>query len=395
MSSVLVLGLGLMGPAVARDLLKFELADRVVLADLDPKRVGRTVEELGSGRCEGIVVDLRDRRGLVEAMGRVDVVAGAYPVAAVREVTEAVIEAGVHLCDLTGSAEAFNIFDYHEAALKAGVAILPGCGLAPGLSNALVGQGAARLDRVEEGVIYVGGLPAKPLPPLEYRVVFSLDTVIEEYVAPALIVKDGVTTEAPALDGLEDVVFPQPVGRCEAFLTYGLGTLAMTGPELGFRNLAEKTVRYPGHRDKMALLRDCGFFSTTPVEVDGAAVVPRRLAAAVLTPLLQRGDPADVSVLRVVVRGEKNGRPAGWVFEMVDFYDPSVPETSMARTTGYTCSIVAGLLLSGRIRARGVAPLERIFADPGLYAEFHEALSRRGMVVRESRLGPGSGPEGT
>jgi lysine 6-dehydrogenase len=393
MPRVLILGAGLMGPAVAFDLLKHDLAEHVVIADLDPSRVAVAVERVTglvgqarATRCEGKVLDLRNRAALVAEMRRTEVVAGAYPVAAVREVTEAAIEAGTHLCDLTGSAEGFNIFNYHEAALQAGVTLLPGCGVAPGLTNALAGQGVSRLDRADEGAIYVGGLPVRPLPPLDYRVVFSLETVIDEYVAPALIIRGGVTAQVPALDGLEELTFPEPVGRCEAFYTYGLGTLAWTGSGLGFRELGEKTVRYPGHRDKVLFLRECGFFGQEPVGVDGSLVAPRRLTGKVLGPLLERGDPEDVTVLRVVVRGEAAGREAGWVFEMVDFYDRGVGETSMARTTGYTCSIIAGMVIAGRIADRGVAPLERVFAAPDLYTELRREMARRGMVISESRV---------
>lgn len=393
MPKVLVLGAGLMGPAIASDLVEFKIADKVVLTDLDPTRVAegvkRVAESVGAsdaGRCEGKVLDLRDRRALIEAMRQADVVAGAYPVALVREVTEAALEAGVHLCDLTGSAEGFNIFDYDAAARKAGLTILPGCGLAPGLTNVLGGQGASRLDPPLEGVLYVGGLPEKPLPPLDYRVVFSMDTVIDEYVAPALIVHEGKTTVVPALGDLEELTFPEPVGKCEAFWTYGLGTLAVTGPEMGYKELSEKTVRYPGHRDKVLFLRDCGFLAKEPVTVDGVAVVPRRLTGAVLTPILQRGDEADVSVLRVVVRGHKGGGKAGWVFEMVDHFDRERRVTSMARTTGYTCSIIIGLLLRGSISARGVAPLEKVFTDARLYGELREEMAKRNMIIREYSL---------
>ncbi len=383
MTRALVLGAGLMGPAIASDLLKFGVADQVTITDLDP---GRVAAGMKAGGCEGRVLDLRDRRALVQAMGQADVVAGAYPVAAVREVTEAAIEAGVSLCDLTGSAEGFDIFDYHEAASKAGVTLLPGCGVAPGLTNALAGQGAARLDRPDEGVLYVGGLPARPLPPLDYRVVFSIDTVLDEYVAPCLIVRDGKMIEVPALDGLEELTFPEPVGRCEAFYTYGLGTLSRTGVGLGFRELGEKTVRYPGHRDKVLLLRECGLLGKEAVMVDGQAVVPRRLTATVLAPLLARGDEADITVLRAVIRGDKDGRKTGWVFEMVDHFDPVTRTTSMARTTGYTCSIIAGLLLRGRIAARGVAPLEHIFAEASLFAELRDEMARRGLVLHERQI---------
>ncbi len=404
-SKVFVLGAGLMGPAVASDLVKHRIADHVIVADIDPARAAeaaRAAQECavrprtdrqGTGaaaaaapaevRCEGMALDLRDRRALVEAMRRVDVVAGAYPVAAVREVTEAALEAGVHLCDLTGSAEGFDIFDYDEEARRAGVILVPGCGLAPGLTNALAGQGASRLEPPLRGVLYVGGLPQDPRPPLGYRLVFSIETLLDEYVAPSLIVRDGVTIEAPALDGLEEIEFPEPVGRCEAFYTYGLGTLARTGPEMGFQELSEKTVRYPGHRDKVLFLRQCGLLSQQPVPVDGVEVVPRRLTAAVLTPLLRQGDEADVSVLRVVVEGRKAGRTARVTFEMVDFYDREARVTSMARTTGYTCSIIIGMVLRGRFGGPGVAPLERVFADADRYAELREELARRDMVVTE------------
>ncbi|MDI6825469.1 MAG: saccharopine dehydrogenase NADP-binding domain-containing protein, partial [Bacillota bacterium] len=207
MAKVLVLGAGLMGPAIASDLLKHEIAERVVIADIDAGRVEEAVRRLGPDRCEGTVLDVWNRRALVDAMRGADVVAGAYPVAAVAQVTEAAVEAGASLADLTGSAEGFDIFTYHDRAVRAGVTILPGCGVAPGLTNALVGQGAARLDRPSEGVIYVGGLPLHPRPPLEYRLVFSIDTVIDEYVAPALVIREGRVVEVPALDGLEPITF--------------------------------------------------------------------------------------------------------------------------------------------------------------------------------------------
>lgn len=396
MPKVLVLGSGLMGPAIASDLLKFKIADHIVITDLDPKRVEegvrRATRVAGAGgqkvpgKIEGKALDLRDRSALVREMRQADVVAGAYPVAAVREVTEACVEAGVSLCDLTGSADGFDIFDYDKAATKAGVTLLPGCGVAPGMTNILAGQGAARLDRADEGVLYVGGLPAKPLPPLEYRIVFSMDTVIDEYCAPCLIVEGGKIVEVEALSGLEDIEFPAPVGKCEAFVTYGLGTLSRTGVGLGFKELREMTVRYPGHRDKVLFLRDCGLFSQEPVVVDGVKVVPRRVAGTVLTPLLQRGDAADITALRVVVRGDKAGKKTGWVFEMVDHYDRETKVTSMARTTGYTCSIIAGMLLAGHISKRGVAPLEHVFADAGLFAELRDEMGRRGMILKESQI---------
>lgn len=383
MAKVLVLGAGLMGPAIASDLLNHEIAERVVIADIDAGRVEGAVRRLGPERCEGMVLDVRNRRALVEAMRRVDVVAGAYPVAAVAQVTEAAIDTGVSLADLTGSAESFDIFTYHDRAVRAGVTILPGCGVAPGLTNALVGQGAARLDRPSEGVIYVGGLPLHPRPPLEYRLVFSIDTVIDEYMAPALVIKEGRVVEVPALEGLELISFPGPVGACEAFYTYGLGTLARTGVQMGFRELAEKTVRYPGHRDKVAFLRDCGFFSREPVKVDGVEVVPRRFTGALLTPLLEQGHEADVTVVRVVVRGESRRRLASWTFEMVDFYDAEGRVTSMARTTGYTCSILVGMLLRGRISSPGVVPLEKVFADAAMYQQLCVELRERGMTIVE------------
>ncbi len=393
MPRVLVLGAGLMGPAIAGDLLKYGIADKVIITDIDEKRLAEGLERVkkiagaqAATRCETGTLDLHDRRSLVAAMREADAVAGAYPVAAVREVTEAAVEAGTHLCDLTGSAEGFDVFVYDEPARRAGVTLLPGCGVAPGLTNALGGQGASRLQPPLEGCLYVGGLPSKPLPPLEYRIVFSMETVIDEYVAPALIIREGKTAEAPALDGLEEITFPAPIGKCEAFYTYGLGTLARTGPELGFKELSEKTVRYPGHRDKVLFLRECGFFAQEPVTVDGVKVVPRRLTGAVLTPILQRGDEADVTVFKVVVTGRQDGKAAGWSFEMVDHYDPKTGVTSMARTTGYTCSIIIGLLLRGRIAARGVAPLEKVFADGSLYAELRDEMAKRDMIIRESRI---------
>ncbi|MCW4031141.1 MAG: saccharopine dehydrogenase, partial [Candidatus Bathyarchaeota archaeon] len=145
-------------------------------------------------------------------------------------------------------------FFFRESALDAGVSIVPDCGVAPGLSNILIGKASSQLDEVEEALIYVGGLPQNPIPPLNYKITWCIEDLFEEYTRKAKIIRDGKTVEVAALKGLEEIEF-EGLGKFEAFFTDGVRTLHHT---IKANNMWEKTLRYLGHAEKIRLIKKLG-----------------------------------------------------------------------------------------------------------------------------------------
>jgi saccharopine dehydrogenase-like NADP-dependent oxidoreductase len=267
------------------------------------------------------------------------------------------------------------------AADKARVPAVFDAGVAPGLSHVLVGHARTRLDETRSAAIYVGGLPEVRERPYEYKAVFSPADVLEEYVRPARLVEGGSVVVRPALSEPEWLNIPG-LGTLEAFNTDGLRSLLRTTPVPAMK---EKTLRYPGHRELIAALRDSGFLAATPIQVDGGRVRPLDLTSKLLFPKwkLAEGE-RDLTAMRVVVEGSKAGRATRLTFDLLDRYDPATGVHSMARTTGYTAAVIARMIASGRYDRPGLAAPETLGERPEWVLALLEGLSRRGIIVRET-----------
>ena len=342
---IIVLGAGRVGAAMARDLSLDETFE-VSVADRDPSRLSWLESTFGiSGeRFDASVVSTVGR-----AIADADLVVSAVPGFLGHQTLQAILETGKPVVDIAFFPE--DPFTLDALAKDSGATAIVDCGVAPGLSNLLVGHAAQALDRADRVEIYVGGLPADPKPPYEYRAVFSPIDVIEEYTRPARFIRDGQLVTEPALTDIEHLDFPD-VGTLEAFNTDGLRTLMHT---IDCPQMIEKTLRYPGHAEKMRLLRETGFFSEQAIEIDGREIRPIDLSTALLFPLwqLQEGEE-DITVLRVIVEGEKDGERVCRTFDLIDRLDQTSNVTSMARTTGYMATVAARLLASGNISTTGV-----------------------------------------
>ncbi len=383
---VLVIGSGMMGTSVVKDLSEADGVTHITAADRDLGVAQSVTQRWSPARAviQPVQMDLGNARQVVDLMKEHDMVIGTYPERWALRVTEYVLEAGVDLVDVTALQQWEQRAQMHEQLVSAGITVIPGCGVAPGLANILMGIGTERVNHAHTAKIMVGGLPQSPRPPLDYAVVFSFETVIDEYTVNPRIIRDGRIHELKPLSELENVTFESPVGEAECFLTDGLNTLLRTMPKRGLQHVEEKTVRYKGHRDTMAMLLNCGFFGEEPVEVEGlegVKVSPRHLTSSILTPLLQAADTRDVTCMRVVVHGDE-----GIQFDMMDYYDEDSEISSMARTTGYTCSIVAQMLAAGHIREKGFLPPEEAITDRN-YGELEQQLKRRGINLVASRPG--------
>jgi len=374
---IIVLGCGKIGSVIARDFAESVDGAEVVVADKSERMAEAAASRIRE--AEWTSVDATDYAGLVESVRGFDLVIGALPGDYGYQALRAAVEAGVDMLDVSFTPE--NPLELDEAAREAGVTVVPDCGVAPGLSNMLVGHAAAKLDRVRAAHIMVGGIPERPVPPLGYTITWSAEGLIDEYMRDVRIVEGGRIVEVPALSGLEEIEFPG-VGRLEAFYTDGLRTLVQTLPEV--ESMWEKTLRYPGHVERIRLLRALGFFDEEPVAVEGVQVSPRLVTARLLERSLRMPDVGDILAMTVEVAGERQGADTRYRYYILDRYDRAKEVTAMARTTGYTASIVAQKLAQGAIKEKGVVPPERLGMDESLFKDILSGLRERGVQVEEA-----------
>jgi lysine 6-dehydrogenase len=369
-----VLGAGLMGSVIGWDMARSEEVDRVVVADIDETRL-RALKRRAPGKKLSVqVLDISDRKRLVSFLKEFDVSASALPHGVVHQSDLAAVAAGTKMVNIAFEDEQMLL---DGQAKKSGALLIPGCGVAPGLGGILLAHGLQSIGGGDEGHILVGGLPQHPEPPFGYRLVFSIVGLLREYVEEARVLRDGKWVKLIPFSTVESVDFPPPIGRLEAFCTDGLASLVYTMK--GMTVLDEKTLRYPGHVEKMSLLMDAGFFSREKVRVGKEELSPLEASYGVLARTLSRGDPHDVTVMRVIASG-KRGEV---VYDMVDRYDDSAKVTSMGKTTGYTGSIVAQMLGAGRIKGKGVIPPETAVKG-ALVGHLLKELGKRGVIVRRS-----------
>jgi lysine 6-dehydrogenase len=373
---LIVLGGGSVGAAMARDLA----ADgnfSVTVAD---------VADLSHRFADAPAVtfrraDLANPDALATAVANQDLVVGAVPGFMGFRTVQRVLEAGKPIVDISFFPE--DAFALDALARERGLPAVVDCGVAPGLSNLVLGQMMTRLEHTERFVCYVGGLPTVRHWPYEYKAVFSPLDVIEEYTRPARLVEHGEVVTRPALSGIELLDLPG-VGTVEAFESDGLRSLIRTCS--GVPHMAEKTLRFPGHADRMRLLRETGFFGQEPVEVaPGVQVRPIDLTAKLMFPhwQLQPGEE-DFTVMRVVVEGRREGRRVRHTFDLLDRFDRATGTTSMARTTGYTCTAAVRALAAGLWTQPGIAPSELLGRHAATCSFLLAQLAARGVHLTET-----------
>ncbi len=375
---VLVLGSGLMGQGAVFDLVRTDAVEQVIAADIDEGRATALAKRMG----EKVVprkLDASNREQLVEAFHKADVVISSVSYKFNVLHTEVAIETSTHMCDLGGNFKIVEKqLEMHDKAKDAGVTVIPDCGLAPGMVSVLVRAGVDYLTKTENVKIRVGGLQQEPRPPLNYSLIFSVEGLINEYVEPCMVLRDGKITFEEPLVGFEQVEFPEPVGRLEAFNTSGgTSTLPLTYQGI-VNNLDYKTLRYPGHGHKMWTLMKLGLMDSEEQDFDGVWIAPRK----VLERLLERNLPEsgkDLTVVRVTVEGWKGTEARTVEFDLIDYYDEKNGITSMMRTTAFSATTAAVMIGDGTITERGVVPPERsIPPEP-----FIKTLREKGLDIQQ------------
>ena len=354
MKKVIVLGAGLVGKEMAKDLsARFE----VTAADRSADALRKAFASHPAVKT--LEADLAAPGRIRELVAPFDIVVGALPGFMGKAALREVIEAGRDVVDIAFFPE--DPFDLDELAKQKGVTAIVDFGVAPGMSNMFAGYHQKAMASLTSVEILVGGLPVVREFPFEYKAVFSPIDVIEEYTRPARYIEHGQEVVRTALSDAELVSFPG-IGTLESFNTDGLRSLART---IKCPNMKEKTLRFPGHIHLMTVLREAGFFDKTPIEVAGRMIAPLEFTARVMFPKWQlKPGEEDFTVMRVTVEGlDTQGRAEKVTYDLLDRFDTVGGVTSMARTTGYTGTAGVRLLAEGRFKRPGVNPPEFVGED--------------------------------
>jgi lysine 6-dehydrogenase len=373
--NILVLGSGRMGLGAAYDFAQQPDVERVTVADIEFARAEAVATRIGSDKVVPVQIDVTDHKAVVELMrGHASTLSCVVYKLNV-QLARAAIEAGTNFCDLGGNNDVVGAELALDAeARDAGVTIVPDCGLAPGMVAVLVAHAVERFTKVDEIHIRVGGLPQDPKPPLNYQMVFSVEGLINEYIERARVMRDGKILEVESMTEIEELEFPAPFGKMEAFQTSG-GTSTLPETFQGrVKELDYKTIRYKGHGEKIKTMIDLGLCSSTPIEVDGVRIAPRRLLSELIVKNLPADGP-DVVLVRVEVIGDgKRLR-----YDIIDYQDEATGLSAMMRTTAFPAAIVALMMARGDVAKKGAMPQERCIPTQ----KFMDELAKRKIDVKE------------
>ncbi len=374
----LVLGAGRIGYAVVYDLLRNPDVTQVTIVDANQNRLDQLTKALQDQRLAAVRADISDYEELNYLMPACDVMISCATYKFNYELAKEAIEAGIHFCDLGGNEDVVRQqFLLDEMAREKGVAIIPDCGLAPGLVSILAAHACNSLDDFSEIRLRVGGLPVEPKPPLNYSLFSSVEGLINEYVEDATVIRNGRLLRVPSLHDPEEIEFPAPFGKLEAFNTSGgISTLPAT---FGDRvtHLDFKTIRYLGHCQMVRMLKDLGLMDTRPLKLGHQQVRPRAILATLLEQKLTKDEP-DVVLVRVSVKGNKDGQATEILFELIDYMDEQTGLSAMMRTSGFPVSIIAQMLANGSIKARGTLAQETSIPT----ALFLDEMTDRGIRIQ-------------
>ena len=364
---ILVLGSGKMGSAIMFDLMKSKVEAGV--ADLDFWSAKNAAEKYNAA---AIKMDVKDSDKIVKTMKKYDAVISAVPYFLNYRLAKSAVKAKTNFCDLGGNTEVVEKeLKLNEKAKKENITLVPDCGLSPGLTNILAGLGYRKIKNPMEIHSRVGGLPLKPVPPLNYGLFFSVEGLLNEYTGKCRIIKNWKTVEVDALTEIEEIYFPD-FGKLECFHTSGSSSTLPKTFKNKIMGLDDKTIRYPGHCGLIKTMMNLGLASEKQVKVGERKIKPRELFACLLEKHLK--PCKDVVLLRVSIAGKKERIE----YEMVDYFDEKNKMSAMQRTTGYPTSVIAQMMVNNEVK-KGAFPPE--LCVPG--EKFLYELSKRKIKIKE------------
>lgn len=380
-----ILGSGRQGTAAAYDMGRFGDAEVVWMLDSDRAQAARAAARvnalLGKPLARHATADASDPHSMAGWLRHEKVTAflSAVPYFFNLGLTHAAIEAGAGMTDLGGNSDVvFGQLDLTSEAESAGITVVPDCGQVPGMGTSLILYALEALDEPRDVIMWDCGLPQNPTPPWNYRLTFSIEGLTNEYFGDCVFIRDGKTVGVPALEELEVVEFPAPVGRLEAFTTAGGLTTAARTFAGRLRTLQNKTLRYPGHYTQLKVMQQLGLLELKPIDVDGHPVIPRHVLHSLWDRQIRAdAETRDLILIRILARGLHQGRPTDVWVDLMHLYDETTGFTAMEQGTGWHAAILTEAIARGTT-PRGVIPVERAMSG----ATFVEEAARRGFAIR-------------
>ena len=376
MVKIAVLGAGMVGRAIALDLAKnFEVTS------LDINANSLNILQKKNPAIKTVQQDLGDHTNYPELLRPFDFVVSAVPGFMGFKTVEAVILSKKNIVDISFFPE--NALELDKLAKENNITAIVDCGVAPGMSNFILGYHNEKMQ-IENFECMVGGLPKQKIKPFEYKAPFSPIDVIEEYTRPARFIENGKLVTKPALTDAELIQFDN-AGRLESFNTDGLRSLLFTMP--GIPNMKEKTLRYPGHIDLMKALIAGGFFGKEKISYNGTLISPLEFSSSILFKQWELGEEEEeFTVMQIKISGKENGKEKIIVYNLYDEYDTATKTSSMARTTGYTCTGAVNLLINNLFNEKGVFPLELIGRHEQCFTFILNYLKERNVIYKKETL---------
>ncbi len=372
MKKIAVLGAGMVGSVIAADLSE---EFNVTLIDKDKVRLSKVLELY---KIKSLTKDISKLQSFKKVLDDFDLVVSAVPGFMGYETLKKIIEAGKNVADISFFEE--DPFELNILAKRNNVTAVVDCGVAPGLSNIILGHHNSKMN-INSFECFVGGLPFTRTLPFQYKAPFSPVDVIEEYTRPARIVENGKLIIKPSLSDPE-LINIEPVGTLEAFNTDGLRTLLNT---MKIPNMKEKTLRYPGHIEHIRFLIDAGFFSKDEVNVNGQKIKPIEFSSRILLPKwkLNPGE-YEFTAMLIRIKGKEKNKPAEYIYQLFDKYDKENDITSMSRTTGYTCASVARRILNKDFKRIGISAPEIVGTNDQCFSQIMSDLKKRKIILRKT-----------
>ena len=363
--TIAVLGAGMVGRAIALDLAK---NFPVTSFDLDEPSLALINEKDESVKT--ILQNLKDLSAYDNFLKSFDLVVTAVPGFMGFDTLKAVIECGKNVVDISFFPE--DAMQLDALAKEKNITAIIDAGVAPGMSNLIIGRYDKEM-KIDDFEIYVGGLPLHPKFPFLYKAPFSPIDVIEEYTRPARLKTNGAVVTKPALTDREMIYF-DGVGVLEAFNTDGLRSLLFTMAHVPTQ--IEKTLRYPGHVELILALQQSGFFSKEKITIDDKEISPLAFTSNLLINEWKLGEKEEeLTVMKVVLHGE--GKTVE--YNLLDVYDTGSNTSSMARSTGYTCTACVNLLAKKLFEKKGIFPPEMIGSEKPCFDFVINYLKERGV----------------
>ena len=374
---IALLGAGIIGRVVARDLALWDRPDRVVVGDLEG---GRAAAVAGEHGFEWTAVDVRDPATLDAFLAGCDAVINSAQYEINLPVMEGALRAGAHYVDLGGlfhtTRKQLLLDDRFRAA---GLTAVLGLGSCPGIANVHAGDLGERLDSVRSVIVY-NGATTDPADTLKWP--YSIWTIFDEITLAPVVFRDGAFMEAEPLSEEELFPFREPIGYRKAHLSLHseVATIPLSLAHKGIQ-ACEFKIHFFGFSEgalrKLQFLASLGLASTDPRTVGGVeGVVPRRLMVDLLEEL--KPEPplhAGFKDIATVAEGERDGRPVRLRLDTTAWPSEALGAGGGTIVVGCPPAIVARWLADGTIAAPGVTPPETSVPP----APFYRELARRGI----------------